>query len=96
MIDSCQRIFLGYGVPEQGVSKQTIYAWKAGQAPARRERAAEESGCPSEPEQGHAAVDDPKNFPWARSAESGSGVLAGGVPGQRAPRLRADGDAEIE
>jgi len=23
------KVVLGYGVPEQGVSKQTIYAWKA-------------------------------------------------------------------
>ena len=28
--------------------------------------------------------------------ERGSDVLAGGVPGQQAPRLQADGDAEIE
>jgi hypothetical protein len=32
----------------------------------------------------------------ARSTESASGALAGGVEIQRAPRLRADGGAEIE
>ena len=32
----------------------------------------------------------------ARSAGSGSEALAGGIPRQRAPRLRADGGGEIE
>ena len=31
--------------------------------------------------------------PWARSTKGRSKAIGGGAPGQRAPRLRADGNA---
>ena len=91
---------------EQGVFKHTVYAWKAkyggmdvSEAEEIKHLRDENSrlkkfGCRSEPGQRYAAVSHKKKTPLARSTKGRSEALAGGVSGQRAPRLRADGVAE--
>ena len=92
---------------EQGVSKHTIYAWKAKYGGMDVSEAEEVKHLRDENSRLKKLVADlsldkdmlqsviRKNS-LARSTESGSAALAGRVQEQRAPRLRADGVAEIE
>ena len=92
---------------EQGVSKHTIYAWKAKYGGMEVSEAEEVKHLRDENARLKRLVADLsldkdmlqsviRKTPWARRAAIGSAALAGGVQGQRAPRLRADGSAEIE
>ena len=92
---------------EQGVSKHTIYAWEAKYGGMDVSEAEEVKHLRDENSRLKKLVADLsldedllrsviRKTPWARRAAAGSAALAGGVPCQRAPRLRADGGAEIE
>ncbi len=92
---------------EQGVSKHTIYAWKAKYGGMDVSEAEEIKHLRDENSRLKKLVADLsldkdmlqsviEKTPWARRTEIGSAALAGGVQVQRAPRLRADGGAEIE
>jgi putative transposase len=92
---------------EQGVSKHTIYAWKARYGGMEVSEAEEVKHLRDENSRLKKLVADLsldkdmlqsviRKTPSARRAESGGEALAGRVQDQRAPRLRADGGAEIE
>ena len=92
---------------EQGVSKHTIYAWKARYGGMEVSEAEEVKHLRDENGRlkklvAELSLDKDmlqsviRKTPWARSTKGSGEALAGGVQGQRAPRLRADGGTEIE
>ena len=111
IMDAVKRVEAGFAVPdicrELGVSTATFYKWRAKYGGMDVSEADEVKHLRDENARlkklvaelsldKHMLQSVIEKPPWARRAEIGSAALAGRVQSQRAPRLRADGSAEIE